>query len=96
MVLNGTWAAQLTKSITIACAGDGIGVNAVAPGWIATPLTGALRQDEERNRATVSRTPPKRWGQPADIAGSVLFRASPLASFITGTVLPLDGGYRVA
>ena len=85
--------AQLTKSLAIAYAPDGIRVNAVAPGWIETPLTQALRANPERNDAILSRTPLARWGQPEDIAGGVLFLSSPLASFVTGTVLAIDGGY---
>lgn len=85
--------AQLTKSLAIAYATDGIRVNAVAPGWIETPLTYALREDAARNGAILSRTPLGRWGRPEDIAGGVLYLSSPLASFVTGTVLAIDGGY---
>lgn len=85
--------AQLTKSLAIAYAADGIRVNAVAPGWIETPLTTALRDDAERNAAILSRTPLARWGKPEDIAGGVLFLSSPLSGFVTGTVLAIDGGY---
>ena len=85
--------AQLTKSLAIAYAPDLIRVNAVAPGWIETPLTAALHGNAQRNEAILSRTPLGRWGKPDDIAGGVLFLCSPLASFITGTVLAIDGGY---
>jgi NAD(P)-dependent dehydrogenase (short-subunit alcohol dehydrogenase family) len=88
--------AQLTRSLAIAYAADRIRVNAVAPGWIATPLTQALQQDETRSRAILERTPLGRWGQPGDIAGAVLFLCSPAAAFVTGVVLPADGGYLVA
>ncbi len=84
---------QLTKSLAIAYAADGIRVNAVAPGWIETPLTEALRENRERNDAILARTPLNRWGRPEDIAGGVLYLCSPLASFVTGTVLAIDGGY---
>ena len=85
--------AQLTKSLAIAYAPDGIRVNAVAPGWIETPLTQALRESPERNEAILSRTPLGRWGKPEDIAGGVLYLSSRIASFVTGTVLAIDGGY---
>jgi NAD(P)-dependent dehydrogenase (short-subunit alcohol dehydrogenase family) len=85
--------AQLTKSLAIAYAAESIRVNAVAPGWIETPLTAALRDDPEKHAAIQSRTALKRWGKPDDVTGGVLFLASPLARYITGTILPIDGGY---
>jgi NAD(P)-dependent dehydrogenase (short-subunit alcohol dehydrogenase family) len=88
--------AQLTKSLAIAYADDGIRVNAVAPGWIATPLTQALQDDPARAAPILARTPMKRWGTPDDIAGPVLFLASSQARFVTGVVLPVDGGYLIA
>ena len=87
---------QLTKSLAIAYADDGIRVNAVAPGWIATPLTTALQQDAARSDDIVRRTPMRRWGTPADVADPVLFLASQAARFITGVVLPVDGGYLIS
>lgn len=84
---------QLTKSLAIAYAADGIRVNAVAPGWIATPLTQALQDDPERSSAVLTRTPMGRWGRPDDIAGPVMFLTSSAAAFVTGIVLPVDGGY---
>ena len=88
--------AQLTKSLALAYAQDGIRVNAVAPGWIATPLTQALQDDEGRSQAILERTPLGRWGEPEDVAQAVVFLCSPAAAFITGTILPVDGGYLVA
>ncbi len=85
--------AQLTKSLAIAYAADGIRVNAIAPGWIATPLTKALRADPERDAAIMARTPLKRWGEPEDLVGAVLFLCSPLARYMTGAVIAIDGGY---
>jgi len=88
--------AQLTKSLAIACAADGVRVNAIAPGYIATRLTDALQQDADRSGSIVARTPMGRWGRPEDVAQAALFLASPAAAFITGVVLPVDGGYLVA
>jgi NAD(P)-dependent dehydrogenase (short-subunit alcohol dehydrogenase family) len=87
---------QLTKSLAIAYAADGIRVNAVAPGWIATPLTQELQDDVSRSQGILNRTPLGRWGKPDDIGKAVAFLCSPAAAFITGTVLPVDGGYLVA
>jgi NAD(P)-dependent dehydrogenase (short-subunit alcohol dehydrogenase family) len=87
--------AQLTKSLAVAYAADRIRVNAVAPGWIITPLTKALQDDPARSSAILSRTPMGRWGTPEDVAGPVLFLASQAASFVTGVILPVDGGYLI-
>ena len=87
--------AQLTKSLAIAYAADGIRVNAVAPGWIATNLTQGLQDDAARSTQILARTPLGRWGTPDDITGPVLFLASPQACFVTGVVLPVDGGYLI-
>ena len=88
--------AQLTKSLAIAWAADGIRVNAIAPGWIETPLTEPLTADPARRQAIIDRTPLGRWGQPEDVTGAALFLCSPAAAFITGVILPIDGGYSIA
>jgi NAD(P)-dependent dehydrogenase (short-subunit alcohol dehydrogenase family) len=84
---------QLTKSLAVAWAEDGIRVNALAPGWIETPMTAPARADAARNQAILDRTPLGRWGTPDDLVGPVLFLASEGARFITGAVLAVDGGY---
>ena len=88
--------AQLTRSLALAWAQDGIRVNAVAPGWIATPLTQSLQDDPARSAGLLSRTPFARWGRPEEIAGPVLFLCSDAASFMTGAIVPVDGGYSAA
>jgi NAD(P)-dependent dehydrogenase (short-subunit alcohol dehydrogenase family) len=88
--------AQLTKSLALAYAAEGIRVNAVAPGWIATPLTQALQDDEQRSRGLLERTPLGRWGQPEDVAHVAAFLCTPAASFMTAAVIPVDGGYLAA
>jgi NAD(P)-dependent dehydrogenase (short-subunit alcohol dehydrogenase family) len=88
--------AQLTKSLACAYAADGIRVNAIAPGWIATALTQALQDDPARTQAILARTPLARWGHPEDVAGTAVFLCSPAAGFITGAIIPIDGGYLAA
>ncbi|HMJ61375.1 MAG TPA: SDR family oxidoreductase [Bryobacteraceae bacterium] len=88
--------AQLTRSLAVAWAADGIRVNAVAPGWIATPLTRELQNDAARSDQLLARTPFRRWGLPNEVAGPVLFLSSEAASFVTGAILTVDGGYSAA
>ena len=84
--------AQLTKSLAVAWAGQGIRVNAVAPGWISTPLTSAI-EHAPAGALITERTPMGRWGQPAEVASAVVFLVSPAAGYLTGAVLPVDGGF---
>jgi NAD(P)-dependent dehydrogenase (short-subunit alcohol dehydrogenase family) len=86
----------LTRSLAVAWAADGIRVNAVAPGWIATPLTRALQNDAARSDQLLARTPLGRWGLAREIAGPVLFLSSEAASFMTGAIVTVDGGYSAA
>jgi len=84
--------AQLTKALAVAWA-PRIRVNAIAPGWVETELTKGARADPARSEAIIARTPFGRWGRPEDIGGAVVFLCSEAAGFVTGTVLPVDGGY---
>ncbi|HWA20569.1 MAG TPA: SDR family oxidoreductase [Devosia sp.] len=86
----------LTRSLANAFAKDPVRVNALAPGWIETPMTEAPRANPSRNAEILSRIPIGRWGMPADVAHAALFLCSPLAAYITGVTLPVDGGYLVA
>ena len=87
---------QMTRSLATAWAKDNIQVNAVLPGWIDTELTvGARRQVEGLNERVLARTPAGRWGDPKDFAGIAVFLASAASDFVTGTAIPIDGGYSV-
>ena len=87
---------QLTKSAAIAWAPDNIQVNAVLPGWIDTELTqGARREVPWLNDSVLKRTPARRWGTIEDMAGVAVFLASPASDFVTGTAIPVDGGYSI-
>ncbi|NUT97144.1 MAG: SDR family oxidoreductase [Saccharothrix sp.] len=83
----------LTKALANEWAAHGVNVNAVAPGYIATDNTRALREDPARDRAILDRIPAARWGRPDDIAGAVLFLCSRAAEYLHGVVLPVDGGW---
>lgn len=85
--------AQLTKSLGNAWAKENIRVNAIAPGWIETDLTRSLVEDNDRSAGLIGRTPMGRWGQPEDMAGTVVYLCSDAAAFVTGAVIPIDGGY---
>ncbi|MFD3686034.1 SDR family NAD(P)-dependent oxidoreductase [Nocardiopsis sp. NPDC058631] len=87
---------QLTRSLAVAWAAEGIRVNAVAPGWISTDLTAGIREDDEAEARILDRTPMGRWGRPSEVAGAVDFLCGPDAGFVTGAVVPVDGGYLAA
>jgi 2-dehydro-3-deoxy-D-gluconate 5-dehydrogenase len=85
---------QLTKSLAAAWAKDGIQVNSILPGFIDTELTqGARRNIPGMHERVVGRTPARRWGEPADLAGAAVFFGSRASDFVTGTALPVDGGF---
>ncbi len=86
----------LTRSLAHAWAEHGIRVNAVAPGWIATKMTKPLRDDSDQYQAIRNRIPMGAWGTPEDLAGAAVFLCSPAASYVTGALLPVDGGYAIA
>lgn len=87
---------QLTKTLALAWAGDGIRVNAVAPGWIRTELTRLVEEDPTLNAAITSRLPSGQFSEPEDVTGTILFLASPAAQLVTGVTIPVDGGYSAA
>ena len=84
---------QLTMALANEWAGKGVNVNAIAPGYVSTDNTAALRSDEARYRAILERIPAGRWGEPDDFAGPVVFLASPASDYVHGTILTVDGGW---
>jgi 2-deoxy-D-gluconate 3-dehydrogenase len=85
--------AQVTKALANEWGARGVNVNAIAPGYIATDNTQALRDDPERSRDILARIPAGRWGRPEDIASTAVFLASDAAAYLHGTVIPVDGGW---
>jgi 2-deoxy-D-gluconate 3-dehydrogenase len=85
--------AGLTKALANEWAGAGVNVNAVAPGYVATDNTQALRDDPVRREQILVRIPAGRWADPEDIAGAILFLSSPASDYVHGVVLPVDGGW---
>jgi len=85
--------AQLAMALANEWAGQGVNVNAVAPGYISTDNTEALRNDPERSQAILARIPAGRWGEPEDFAGPVVFLASAASDYMHGTVILVDGGW---
>lgn len=85
--------AQLTKSLSNEWAMHGVQVNAIAPGYMATTMNEDLLQDEQRYPQVTVRIPAGRWGKPEDLAGITVFLASEASNYMTGTIVPVDGGY---
>jgi 2-deoxy-D-gluconate 3-dehydrogenase len=85
--------AQLTKAMSNDLAGRGLQINAIAPGYINTKLNNAILQDAERSSKILERTPLGRWGTPQDLKGIAIFLASSASDYVTGAVIPIDGGY---
>jgi len=83
----------LTKALANEWAPRGVNVNAIAPGYIATDNTQALRDDADRSQSILDRIPAGRWGKAEDLAGATLFLASPASDYVSGVVLPVDGGW---
>lgn len=85
--------AGLTKALANEWAASGINVNAIAPGYMATDNTAPLRADKKRNQAILERIPANRWGTPGDLGGVTVFLASAASDYLTGAVIPVDGGW---
>ena len=85
--------ASLVKALANEWASKGINVNGIAPGYIATSNTKALREDEERSNSILSRIPAGRWGDPEDFKGPVVFLSSPASDYVHGEILTVDGGW---
>lgn len=86
----------LTRSLALAYAEDGIRVNAIAPGWIATDISRGGRENPEFNDKLMTRLPNKRWAEPEELAGTAIFLASSASALINGVTIPVDGGYTSA
>lgn len=86
--------AQLTKALSNEWSSQGVNVNAIAPRYMETKLTSNMKEvNPEQYNEITGRIPMKRWGQPADLCGLAVFLASDLANYITGAIIPVDGGY---
>jgi 2-deoxy-D-gluconate 3-dehydrogenase len=83
----------ITRALANEWTERGIRVNGIAPGWMATELTAALREDPARDEALLARLPIGRWGEPADLAGAVVYLASDASSYVSGSFVAVDGGY---
>lgn len=84
---------QLTMAFANEWASKGVNVNAIAPGYIATENTRALREDPVRNKSILDRIPQNRWGTPEDLMGTIVFLSSPASDYLNGTVITVDGGW---
>ena len=84
---------QLTKALSNEWAGQGVNVNAIAPGYMRTDNTAALQADPVRSKEILSRIPANRWGEPSDLAGAVVFLSSPASDYLSGHVMAVDGGW---
>lgn len=84
---------QLTMAFSNEWAAKGVQVNAIAPGYIATDNTEALRDDEDRSKSILARIPSGRWGEPEDFKGPIIFLASDASDYMTGAILTVDGGW---
>ncbi|MET8008175.1 SDR family oxidoreductase [Nonomuraea glycinis] len=85
--------AGLTRALANEWAGRGVNVNAIAPGYIATDNTAALRDDPERSRSILERIPAGRWGRGSDVAGAAVFLSSAASDYVSGAIIPVDGGW---
>ncbi|MEY3956705.1 MAG: 2-deoxy-D-gluconate 3-dehydrogenase, partial [Bacteroidota bacterium] len=85
--------ARLTMALANEWAGKGLNVNAIAPGYISTDNTAALREDKDRSSSILGRIPAGRWGEPEDFKGPVVFLASDASNYVHGTILTVDGGW---
>jgi 2-deoxy-D-gluconate 3-dehydrogenase len=85
--------AQLTKAFSNEWSGRGVNVNAIAPGYMATHMTADLMADPERNKMILGRIPAGRWGEPDDLKGVTVFLASNASDYVTGAIIPVDGGW---
>ena len=83
---------SLTRELAAEWGSSGVRVNALAPGWIRTPMTEALQNNSERSARVMARVPLGRWGEADDVAGAVAFLASDASAYITGHTIPVDGG----
>ncbi|GAA6296537.1 SDR family oxidoreductase [Enterocloster asparagiformis] len=85
--------AQLTKALSNEWAGKNININALAPGYMATALNTAIMNDPVRSKEILDRIPARRWGQPEDMKGAVIFLASGASDYLNGAIIPVDGGF---